>query len=205
MIQIKDIFHEIKNIFLKFISQSNFWKKFFFVFGLYLLALSSLILADYLHTGDDFVRAWNAIRRWAGGGRHLNDYIGYVMNFSSDHRDITPIINLVAISFLSFATLCLTYTITKTLDYKYLVLALALGLSPYFLQNLSYKFDCAFFCLSVLWSLLPFLFYHKDKCFYIVLACSCLLICCTYQATLSILGMTFLYLIFQDYLFLPQV
>lgn len=200
MKKVKSILSAFFEVPFSFFSLPEMNKKFFFVFGCYLLALSSLFLADYFHTGDDFVRAWNAIRRWSGGGRHLNDYIGYAMNFSYYHRDITPIVNILALTFLTSATLILTYTITGALTYRALLGGLALGLSPYFLQNLSYKFDCAFFCLSLLWSTLPFLWFNKGRLFYGALGICTFLICCTYQATLSILGMTFLYLLFQEYI-----
>lgn len=61
------------------------------------------------------------------------------------------------------------------------------GFNPWFLQNLSFRFDSPYMSLSLLFSVLPFLFWNKNKVLFLVVSIlSIFLMCNTYQASSGI-------------------
>ena len=168
---------------------------------IYAVSYISIFRANFSYI-DDARRAIN--------GTPINEiYSRYISNFLSwfihttDKRltDISPLPQLIACVFLAFAGFVLVKVMCKK-PTKYLLLAtLPIGLSPYFLECISYKFDAPYIALSILASVFPFLFMHKNRLLYAgISVISLLIMTMTYQAATGIFLMVMLYFFFRTVL-----
>lgn len=95
----------------------------------------------------------------------------------------------------------LNFAIRKKLDYIGVLASIPLGLSPYFLENLSYKFDATFMSFSVLCTIVPFLFRERLVAFFISSVVCLILMYCSYQASNGIYIVLSLYFALSLYFF----
>ena len=114
--------------------------------------------------------------------------------------DISPLPQLLAILILSVSSVLLVYIIgNKKITTVRLLASIPVGLSPYFLECLSFKFDSPYIALSILLSIIPFLFATRQKTFFFCSAVSLLMMCMTYQAASGIYLLIVIILCFQDW------
>jgi hypothetical protein len=176
----------INNETKKFISKKNIIA-ILGMFGLYTLAIISIIRADFLYI-DDLGRAIFGYREWGVSfSRYISDFLAVFIHTDTRITDISPLPQIIAALFIAIASVLLVYIIsdgkvTKTACF----LSLPIGLSPYFLQCFSYKFDSPYMALSVLASIIPFLFMQNYLVFSLISIISLLIMCMTYQASLGI-------------------
>jgi len=154
--------------------------------GLYTFAITSIIRADFLYI-DDLGRTIDGYRGWIGFSRYISDFLAVFLHTDNRINDISPLPQLTSTVFIAIASVLLVYIIsdgkvTKTACF----LALPVGLSPYFLECFSYKFDAPYMGLSVLVSIIPFLFLRNYILFSIISIISLLIMCMTYQASSGI-------------------
>ncbi|WER44386.1 glucosyltransferase domain-containing protein (plasmid) [Enterococcus faecalis] len=126
----------------------------------------------------DFARSYS---RWGSeigswlvqGSRHLTDMGLWTHILSGFIVSVTGII--------------IVYSFHKKLSLLALTAAMLVGFNPWFLQNLSFRFDSPYMSLSLLFSVLPFLFWNKNKVLFLVVSIlSIFLMCNTYQASSGI-------------------
>lgn len=201
---ITQAFREFKTASWAFFHTQGFWKYFLIAFGLYLLGIFSLIRADVYYI-DDLNRSIIGYKEWDNFSRYISYYLSTFMHMDTILADVSPLTQLVAIAFLSFASLILVWSIREIIwknehsgweaseePYKKRLTALAIiasipiGLSPYFLEELSFKYDSPYMALSVLFSVLPFIFIHHIRAYIPVSILSSLGMCMTYQASSGI-------------------
>jgi hypothetical protein len=157
------------------------------MFGLYTFAIISIIRADFLYI-DDLGRAIFGYREWGVSfSRYISDFLAVFIHTDTRITDISPLPQIIAALFIAIASVLLVYIIsdgkvTKTACF----LSLPVGLSPYFLECFSYKFDSPYMALSVLASVVPFLFMQNYPVFSVVSIISLLIMCMTYQASSGI-------------------
>ncbi|HAP5934871.1 TPA: hypothetical protein IVA50_003105, partial [Enterococcus faecalis] len=88
---------------------------------------------------------------------------------------------------VSVTGIIIVYSFHKKLSLLALTAAMLVGFNPWFLQNLSFRFDSPYMSLSLLFSVLPFLFWNKNKVLFLVVSIlSIFLMCNTYQASSGI-------------------
>jgi hypothetical protein len=156
------------------------------MFGLYLFAISSIIRADFLYI-DDLGRTIDGYRGWSGFSRYTSDFLAIFIHPDVRINDISPLPQIIAALFIAIASVLMVYIlsdgkVTKTACF----LSLPIGLSPYFLECFSYKFDAPYMALSILVSIVPFLFIQNFIIFFISSIISLLIMCTTYQASSGI-------------------
>jgi hypothetical protein len=157
------------------------------MFGLYTFAIIGIIRADFLFV-DDLGRAIYGYREWGiSFSRHISDFLAVFIHADTRITDISPLPQIIAALFIAIASVLLVYIIsdgkvTKTACF----LSLPIGLSPYFLACISYKFDSPYMALSVLASVVPFLFIRNYVVFLVTSMISLLIMCMTYQASSGI-------------------
>ncbi|WP_430603466.1 hypothetical protein IGJ02_000962 [Enterococcus sp. DIV0724b] len=127
----------------------------------------------------DFARSYS---RWGSeiaswlvqGSRHLTD-MGLTTHI------ITGLI-------LSLTSLTAVYCLNnKKLAVLPLIVSAIIGLNPWFLQSISFRFDSPYMALSILFSIVPFLWWDKkSKVFFISSIISIFIMCNTYQASSGI-------------------
>lgn len=140
----------IKNYFTK---QFTFKDSFIFIFSLLTIYILPFIINN-LPYRDDEVRILRG-NNWSGLGRKMSDILMNSLSFSFDTiANIAPLTWLISLVILS---LTLVYFIQKSFINKNLFNHIAISfivINPFYLQNLSYQYDCltmsSGLCLAVL-------------------------------------------------------
>lgn len=183
-----------------------FWftaKKPFIILNLiYILAMTAVIRANFNYV-DDLGRVARGYRGWNNFSRYLSDFFSAFIHANTYLTDISPLPQLLAVVALSLASVIILYAFSDDgkISLWRLPAVLPLGLSPYFLACLSYKFDAPYMALSVLSSVVPFLFIKSsDKAFAATAAGGILVMCTTYQVSSGIFLLVLLFWLFHQWL-----
>jgi len=121
---------------------------FFVALVLYTFALLPVIRADRDYI-DDLGRALNGYMSWSGDGRPLANLVMEVLNLGTPLTDLSPLPQLLCAGLLAY----LASSIARRFDIRGVVLpaliCTPLLISPFYLENLSYKFDALTMTLAV--------------------------------------------------------
>lgn len=165
------------------------WKKqCIFLLFFYTIAISSILRSNYGYV-DDIGRIITGSRGWDDFSRYVNQILSVLIHGDAILNDISPLPQLLAIAIITIASLILAISFSKDgkPNWFSIVAVVPVGLSPYFLECLSFKFDSPYMALSVLFSVLPLLFIEQERKYYAaVVFVSALLMCMTYQASSGI-------------------
>ena len=165
-----------------FFAMPNIKSAFLWGIALYILALFALIRADIYYM-DDFQHSIIDNSNANVFSRFLMTFIlSDLLTFGKGTLDMSPLPQIFGICFVVASSLMLIYLIRRKFDLFGVVASLPLGLSPYFLQNLSYKFDALTMGIALFLAISPFLFQKNMRVFCAVSVVSllCMLMC--YQA-----------------------
>lgn len=171
-------------------------KPFLLLSTIYALGIISIIRANFNYI-DDLGRVYNAYRGWSNWSRYISEYFSIIVHTDRLLMDISPLPQIIAILFLALASVILIYIFSndEKISYWSILSVISLGLCPYFLECLSYKFDSPYMALSILASVLPFLFLkYGNKAFFITSFIGCMVMCMTYQASSGIYVLIALFL-----------
>jgi len=180
---------EIKEKINKVITENK--KSFIYLLIIYIIALIPLMRANFNY-GDDLLRNVHGYRGWQNHSRYLTNFLSIIMHPGKFVSDISPLTLILSIISLVISSIILIKIISddKKITFLKLVAVIPLGLSPYFLQCLSYKYDSVYMSISILVCLIPFLFYKKKWYIYSITTIICMLgMCLTYQASSGIYPM----------------
>lgn len=174
-IQNSGAFVDLKNNYIYFLAtirsffkNKNFLKHFGFIYGLYFIGIFGLLIADVYH-GDDIWRMQQGNPDYFFASRHLSQILSYFFHASYPKiADISPLSQLIAIAFLSIGSMVLVKVVNNKITYLGLTASLLLGLNPWYLQCIAYKFDSIFMALATLCAIFPFLFKKRASLFFIV-------------------------------------
>ena len=143
----------------------------------YLVGVSAIILAG-VHYADDIARTNDGyFSTIAAFGLHADGYL----------TNIYPLPQILAVVILALASVLLVCVISGKEVFKekpskwiwYLIAALPLGLSPYMLECLAYQYDAPYMAVSVLFTVLPLLFWeHKRWLYGLMVFVSVIIIVC---------------------------
>nr|WP_297767836.1 glucosyltransferase domain-containing protein [uncultured Butyrivibrio sp.] len=162
----------------------------------YLLAYSSIFRANFNYA-DDVGRVAHGYHGWMVFSRHTSTFLSNIIHADWYLADVSPLTQILAVIFLSLAGAVLVYLFVEESKTGVIstIAVLLIGLSPYFLGCISYKYDSPYMALSILVSIVPFLFVDKRKWAFEVSSFVCLLIMCTsYQAAAGIYPMISIFL-----------
>lgn len=197
----REIFSGIKQQFAEFFSalKKRENRRFFiFIFSIFIVGISTIIRANYSYI-DDMGRAaqgYNHLDTWS---RFLAGALAVIVHASPVLMDISPLPQLLACLILTFGAFVFAYIATgKKITWLSCITALPIGLSPYFMENLTFKFDAPYMALAVVFSIIPFLFINDKKAFVAVSILGLLGTCFTYQ---SASGVYIVLTIFFSFLF----
>lgn len=168
------------------------WKyikqNFFTFIILYGLAMLSIFRANVNYI-DDLGRSADGYRGWDNFSRWISQYGSVLVHGKTHLTDMSPMPQLLAIVGIAIASTIVLYVFVDRKKYSLVnvMAVLPLGISPYFLECLSYKYDSPYMALSVLSAIFPFLFLeHSKKWFCIASFTGLLIMCMTYQASSGI-------------------
>lgn len=196
MVSILYFYLELKKIYE---TKKCLFKPFFKIFLIFLFSICAIVRANYSYL-DDLDRIVSGTRGWSGWDRYLAQQLSVILNTDSRMVDISPLPQVIAVAFLAATSVILIslFCRTKEISFKNIFAVLPVGISPYFLQCLSYKFDAPYMALSIFASIFPFLFINSLYRIYgIISVISVLIMYNTYQASSGIYILVALYLTFS--------
>lgn len=192
---------KVNKILISIFKKINNNKKFILGYGIslliiYFIAFFPLFRANYNYM-DDMIRNIKGTKEWENNSRFTNMILSSVIHADSYLTDISPVTQIIAIIFLVISSLIAIYLLSDDKKFHIFTLfaVIPLGISPYFLECMSYKFDAPYMALSILISVFPLLFYKKKMILYG--GCStvcCIIMCTTYQVSSAIYPMLVLLL-----------
>lgn len=153
------------------------------IFAIYCIAYSALIRANYEYA-DDIRRCYAGHKAWVGWSRYISETLAVFLHANFFINDITPLTQLWTLLILTVTSYILCYIITEgNIGKCTAALSVTCGLTIYYLANFSYKYDCPYMALSMLFALLPFLFTENYLHFALMSFISLILVCSSYQAS----------------------
>ena len=175
-----DAWRNICRIVRDFTNAPHFKKTLFWGVALHLIALFALLRGD-IYYADDYINSssdgfWNHSRYFA------TLILSLLATFGKGTMDISPLPQILGVIFIVISAMILLYVIRKKFDFIGVLASLSLGLSPHFLQNLSYKFDAITMGIALFFAILPFLFHTQRRIFCAVSVVCLILMFMTYQA-----------------------
>jgi len=174
-----------------------FLKPVLWMFVVYALGILTIIRANYLYE-DDILRTVVGSRGWHNYSRYVPEFLSIFVHANFRMTDISPVTQLMAALILAVSSVMLVYVLCdKKITVVTLLASIPLGLSPYFLECLSYKYDAPYMALSLFISIFPFLFIGRKKAFVFISIISLLIMYMTYQAASGIYLMIAIMFCFQ--------
>ena len=187
---------QCKSLVRDFIATPNFKHIFIFGFLLYFIALFALLRGDVYYI-DDWGRSIGG-SDWNNFSRFVATFLVQILGFGSI-LDISPIYQLIGIGLMVLTSMMILYVLDSTKKFSYfgMLALLPLGLSPYFLENMSYKFDTLNMSFAVFCACLPFMFRKHNLTFCLMGIASLLLMFCSYQSANSVYILLALFIAFN--------
>jgi hypothetical protein len=179
---------------------NKYIKTFLSLFGIYIVALSAIMKANFNYI-DDVARVASGDSGWEDFGRYINNGLSVIIHAGTYLTDVSPLTQIIAVLFMSLAGVCVinVFEKDKIFNISNVVAVLPLGLSPYFLSCFSFKYDSPYMALSVLVSVLPLLFVEWGSGFYAMMSViGNLGMCLTYQASSGIYPLMVLFKVYVD-------
>lgn len=163
----------------------NYARAFFVIFIVFLVSYSSLILANSSYR-DDYERIALGNNMGFPWSRYVACFLANVFTTDVFLLDMFPFTQLLSIVMLAFSACVVIYGFNgnKKSSFVYMIAVLPLGVFPYYLECMSYRFDSLYnMTFSVLFSVLPVLFIGSSVAFPVSTLICTLLMCTTYQAS----------------------
>jgi hypothetical protein len=123
-------------------------------FALLGLVLLPILIADRYHL-EDWRRLLDGTFGWIGEGRPLTELLMRVLNLGNPLMDLSPLPQVAAIALLSYNAVLISRKFSIKPPLLAALAALPIGGSPFFLANLSFRFDSLGMALSMLLALMP--------------------------------------------------
>lgn len=175
------------------------WRPFTALLLIYCMGIFSILRANRLYL-DDIGRALYGYADWATAARPMAELLSWFFYLGQGTVDASPFTQILAAAFLAAASLILCLALRVRLTWSALLATVPVGLSPYGLENLSYRFDAPLMALAILLAIVPYLFFYRHRKAFFITALVGLFCCASiYQAALGV------YLAMAGYLLLLQI
>lgn len=161
------------------------------LFAIYILGISAILRANFNYR-DDIRRVEGGISGWENHGRYLSNFLAVFIHADTYLSDVSPLPQLIAAFLMAVSAVIIWYVVSKEKVFSIWDVSalIPLGLSPYFLQCFSYKYDSPYMALSMFVSVVPLLFCNYGYFVYFIASMTgALTMCLTYQSTSGIFPM----------------
>ena len=158
------------------------------LFVVYVIGFSAVLRTNFYYL-DDNGRAAFGYKTWDYFGRYLSTGFSTLLHMGDYLVDIAPLPQLAALWILAVASVCLLYVLYDRTWFTgwELAASVILGLNPYFLECLSFRFDAPYMAVSVLAGIVPLLYRRRGTFVYILASgLGILFVCTSYQASAGI-------------------
>lgn len=132
------------------LSRPIFW----FASAMFMLVLWPIINANRYYV-DDMGRAETGFMGWSSDGRPLANVLMEVLNLGTPLTDMAPLLQLLSVALLAYATVRIARHFGLNSPIVAVLAVFPLGASPFFLENLSYRFDALPMTAAVILAVLP--------------------------------------------------
>ena len=159
--------------------------------AVYMLGIIAILRANFYYV-DDMGRAYAGYKDWARLSRFLSETLSSFIHMDNYLTDVSPLPQMAAVLFLAFSGIILLYVIYGRAYFSIweLLALVPLGLNPYFLECISYKYDAPYMALSVLAAVWPLLYMKRSALTYISASMiGTIAVCTSYQAATGIYPM----------------
>ncbi|WP_460016910.1 glucosyltransferase domain-containing protein [Lactovum odontotermitis] len=178
------------------ITREEFFKYFSFTFICYAVPLIAIGLSNYPYLDDTSRRAMGYTAFGNDYSRWGSEFLAWILQ-GSRHLVDTGLTNFIVTALILALSSVILVSIISKLGYLSLFVSLMIGLNPWSLGLFSFKFDSPFMAVSVLMSIIPFLFWEKRQ-FAVVSFFALFLMYNTYQASSGIFLVIFLIKIYRS-------
>ncbi|WP_164931786.1 glucosyltransferase domain-containing protein [Dyella sp. M7H15-1] len=154
--------------------------------GYLLFVLYPLLRADRPYN-DDLVRALNGAYGWNANGRPLTTLLMRALELNLPSLvDIAPLTQILAIALLALSGVLIARRYKLSSPLLAALLTLPLGAQPFFLENLSFRFDAPGMALAILLALIPITTLRQKRSGFYLGALSLLGSLCSYQPAFNV-------------------
>lgn len=179
------------------------WRKeVFILFALYLVTFYNILRCnDYFL--DDLGRAFSGYHGWLDWSRWFTEFFSSIVHADWYLADISPLPQIIACFLTALASITLYIIVVKNStentgeeaseiekmmqNISGVAASALVGLCPYFLGMISYKYDSPYMAFSVFISMFPILFIRNNQKYYCLTVFLCTLLMCTsYQSASGI-------------------
>lgn len=169
-----------------------YMKPFFILCGMYVAGIISIVRANYKYI-DDFGRVFEGYKGWNDFSRYTSVLLSPFIHADNYLTDISPVPQLMACVFLAMAGIIVIKAFVgnnEEIKIWHIIAVVPMGLSPYFLECLSYKYDSVYMALSILAAVFPIILIDANLIGYGVLGVAgTIIMLTTYQASSGIFPM----------------
>lgn len=172
------------------------------IFIIYSVVNINVGLAEYPYI-DDIGRQLQGYSGFSEHySRYLSEYSARLIQGGDHLTDLGLTPHILSACFLSLASLILLFVLypNKKISFITACVSTIIGINPWFLEPLSFRFDNPFMTLSILVSIIPFIFWDNKKIFGIMSVVGIFLMCNSYQASSGVYIMVTMTLIFLELL-----
>ena len=176
-------------------------KPFVCLLVIYLLGISAILRANYNYR-DDFGRVFEGYHGWSNFSRYLTVILSNFIHADTYLTDISPFPQILAACIMALCGVLVICILTgkKKISLWSVIAVIPMGLSPYFLECFSYKYDAPYMALAVAAGILPLLFWEKGVIPYVIATLiGMLAMCTTYQAAAGIYPMLVILVAFRSW------
>lgn len=174
--------------------------KFTLIFLIYFTTILSIGIVNYPYIDDSlrqltgFTGFAEHYSRW---GSEISSWIVQGSRHLTDMGLTTHILTAIILAISSIITIFMLND--KKFSWVAAACSTLIGLNPWFLQCISFRFDSPYMALSILASIVPFLWWDKNKKSFFIMSVLCIfLMCNTYQSSSGIYIVMTIALIFKD-------
>ena len=156
--------------------------------AVFVLGISAILRANFYYM-DDSPRAAMGYKQWDYFSRYLSTALATLVHGGDYLADAAPLPQLLAMALMAVSGVLILYTVFDRTAFSWWELAavMCVGLNPYFLGCVSFRFDAPYMALSVLASVVPLLYRSRRPAAYILSSLlGILAVCTSYQAAAGI-------------------
>lgn len=164
----------------------------------YILGLLSIIRSNFYYI-DDLYRNIKGTSLVGSFSRYVSGYLSTAVHGNGWLTDISPLPQILAALIMALAAIIMLYVISERTDFRVtdIICLISFGLSPYFCECLSYKYDAPYMALSVLVAVFPLLLRSQSTAKYIFsIIIGTILVCTSYQVSAAVFPLCVAFLCF---------
>ena len=182
----KRVWFAVKEKILSAVKTETFFNHILLVFLVIFISYFAILRADY-DFFDDMKRIISGHKSWVGASRYVSETLSVFLHTNFYLNDISPLSQIIAILVLAFSAYILAFSVSDgKITYLILTASLLFAICPFYIENISFKFDSPYMALAMFFAIIPFLFKDDEKSFASVSIISMIFMMTSYQAGNSI-------------------